>query len=138
MVQFSNSWALAMAIAIVPNIQKLDLFRSRHFCPDFKWFYTKWRPDFKSHLNSRPFATQPLFDHSKSILGFQTCPDFRSPLYLKSDYRTFSPIINNVLSCATFLGPKSDISGTWSPKCLLSKGISNLFPFCIHDCQMFI
>ena len=30
--------------------------------------------DFRSHSKSRPFATQPIYDHSKSSLGF------RSPL----------------------------------------------------------
>ena len=44
MVRFSNGQALAMAIAIVPTILKLDHAKSGHFCPDFKWFWTKWRP----------------------------------------------------------------------------------------------
>ena len=67
--------------------------KSGRFCPDFKWFLTKWQPfvqilngfwqngsylsgfqivgllDFRSHSKSRPFATQPLLDHSKSRLG---------------------------------------------------------------------
>ena len=42
-------------------------------------------PDFRSHLKSRPFATQPVLDHSKSRLGRisdpHCSPDFRSPLY---------------------------------------------------------
>ena len=58
-----------------PNYSK-----SWHFCPDFKWFLTKWRPfvmswfqmvalpDFRSHSKSRPFANQPLYDHLKSRL----------------------------------------------------------------------
>ena len=39
--------------------------------------------DFRSHSKSGPFATQPLFDHSK----IQTSPDFRSPLSLLSNYQ---------------------------------------------------
>ena len=31
-------------------------------------------PDFKSHSKSRPFATQPLFDHSKSRLVWVSDP----------------------------------------------------------------
>ena len=34
-------------------------------CPDFKWFGFDFRP----HSKSRPFANQPLLDHSKSRLG---------------------------------------------------------------------
>ena len=54
------------------------------FCQDFKWFWTNGHlsgfpivglPDFRSHLKSKPFAIQPLLDHSKSRL------DFRSSLY---------------------------------------------------------
>ena len=44
MVQFSNGRASAMAIAIVPTIRKPEPSKSRHFCTDFKWFLTKWRP----------------------------------------------------------------------------------------------
>ena len=44
MVRFSNGRALAKAIAIVPTIRKPDHSKSRHYCPDFKWFLTKWRP----------------------------------------------------------------------------------------------
>ena len=36
MVQFLNVQALAMAIAIVPTIWKLDHSKFRNFCPDFK------------------------------------------------------------------------------------------------------
>ena len=41
-LQFSNGRALAIAIAIVPTIQKLENLKSRCLCPDFKWFLTKW------------------------------------------------------------------------------------------------
>ena len=75
-VQILYGWALAMAIALVPTIRKQDHSKSRHFCPDFKWFLTNWQPfvqigllDFRSHSKSRPFATQTIFDHLKSRLG---------------------------------------------------------------------
>ena len=42
MVQFSNGWALAMTMAIMPIIWKPDHWKSRLFGPDFKWFTTKW------------------------------------------------------------------------------------------------
>ena len=41
-VQFLNGWALAMSL--VPNIWKLDRWKSGCFCLDFKWFWTKWQP----------------------------------------------------------------------------------------------
>ena len=52
---------------------KSDRLKSGRFCPDIKWFLTKWQifvwisdpirnPDHLLH------ATQPLFDHSKSRL----------------------------------------------------------------------
>lgn len=44
-------------------------------CADFKWLGF---PVFRSHSKSRPFATQPLLDHSKSRQG----QFFRSPLYI--------------------------------------------------------
>ena len=31
-----------MALAKVPTIQKQDQSKFKHFCPDFKWFLTKW------------------------------------------------------------------------------------------------
>ena len=79
-VWISNIYgALAMAIALVPTIWKSDHLKSGHFCQDFKWFLIKGRylsgfkmvglPDFSWHLKSRPFATQPVLDHSKSRLG---------------------------------------------------------------------
>ena len=42
MVRLSNG--LVLAIAIVPTIRKPDHSKSGCFCPDFKWFLTKWRP----------------------------------------------------------------------------------------------
>ena len=44
------------------------------------WFLSKWLLDFRSASKSRPFATQPLFDHSKY------CLDFKSLLYFVSKY----------------------------------------------------
>ena len=65
--------------------------KSGHFCPDFKWFLTKWQPfvqisnswasKFISHSKSRLFANQPHFQSFK----IQTNPYFRSPL------STFNP-----------------------------------------------
>ena len=40
----SNSLVLAMAIDIAPTIRKPDHLKSKHFCPDFKCFLTKWGP----------------------------------------------------------------------------------------------
>ena len=37
----SNGWALAMAKAIVPTIQKPDHSKSGHVFPDFKCFFDK-------------------------------------------------------------------------------------------------
>ena len=81
MVQFSNCQALAVAIAIVPTIQKPDHSKSKHFCPDFKWFLTKWLPFV---LISNGFGFQisdpiqnpdhSLLDHSKSRLGYVSDP----------------------------------------------------------------
>ena len=31
------------ALYTVPAIQKLNHLKSGHFCPDFKWFLTKWQ-----------------------------------------------------------------------------------------------
>ena len=48
--QISNGRALAIALAIVPNISKQDHLKSGIFCPDYKWFFDKmWAicPDFK-------------------------------------------------------------------------------------------
>ena len=60
------------------NHLKTGPFKIQTFCSDFKWFlkngsHFSWfqivvLPDFRSHSKSRPFATQPLFDHSKSRL----------------------------------------------------------------------
>ena len=78
MVRISNGQALATTKAIVPTIQKVDLWKSGCFCPDFKWLLKKWRPfvrlqmvrllDYLYYLISGPFETQPLFEHSKSRL----------------------------------------------------------------------
>ena len=66
MVQFSNGRALAMALAIVPTIQRPDLSKSGCFYPDFKWFLIKLWPfvrilkfqiPFKIHLQPNLFST---------------------------------------------------------------------------------
>ena len=62
------------AYCLVPAIGKLDHLKSKQFSPDLKWFLTKQRPFVwisngwasGSHSLSGPFATQPLFNHSKS------------------------------------------------------------------------
>ena len=69
---------MALAIAMVPNIRKLNHYKSGGFCSDFKWFLTKWPSfvrisngwdsEFQIHLKSEPFSDQPLFDHLKSGL----------------------------------------------------------------------
>ena len=38
------------------------------FCPDFNWL--GFRLDFRFYFKSRPFATRPFLDHSKSRLGW--------------------------------------------------------------------
>ena len=39
-------------LAVVPIIHKLDHLKSGHFCSDFKWFLTKWRP-YSVDLNNK-------------------------------------------------------------------------------------
>ena len=85
MVQFSNGWALAMAL--VPTIGKPDHLKSGHFfriSNDFlqndshlSGFQMGGIPDFRCHSKSRPFATQPVFPPFK----IQTRSYFRSRLY---------------------------------------------------------
>ena len=81
MVQFSNSQALTLAIAVVPTFWKPDHSKSGHFCLDFKRCLTKWRhlfrfqPDFRSYSKSGPTSFWPF--------EIQISPDFRSSLYCK-------------------------------------------------------
>ena len=74
---FPKGGDLAMAIAIVGTILKTRPFQIGIFLSRFQmifWqngsylstFQTVGLPDFRSHLKSGPFATLPLFDHSKS------------------------------------------------------------------------
>ena len=84
--QISNGRVLALAIVIVPTMQKTDCWKSRQFlsrflmvsdkmadfCPDFKWSSSGISDPISK---SSPFATQSLLDHSKS----------RSLLYLIKD-----------------------------------------------------
>ena len=73
-VWFSNGQALALAIVLTiwnPTIQNLDVFVliSNGFKQNgghLSWFQMVGLPD--SHSKSGPFATQPLFEHSKSRL----------------------------------------------------------------------
>ena len=71
----SYGWALAMAIAIVPTIKKTGPFEIWTFLSRLQIDFDKLSgfqmvglPDFRSCSKSRPFATQPIFDHSKSRL----------------------------------------------------------------------
>ena len=82
----SNGWALAIAIALVPTIQKLKHLNSGHFGLNFKWFLTKWRPFIRiSNIwASRfqiPFEIQTIYSPTSFCrFEIQTSPDFRSPL----------------------------------------------------------
>ena len=87
--RFSFEWSSfqrfgwALTIPMILTIWKPDCSKSWHFCHNFKWFLTKWRPFihilngwasryqipfeiFKSHLKSGLFANQPLYNNSKS------------------------------------------------------------------------
>ena len=66
--QISNG--LALAIAIVPTIQNPDVFVqiSNVFWQNgshLSGFQMIGLPEFRSHWKSRPFATQPVLDHSR-------------------------------------------------------------------------
>ena len=85
-VQFSNGWALAMAIAIVPTIPNPNIFvrisnglwqNGSHL----SGFHIVGLLELGSHLRSRPFSTQPLFDHSKSRLVQILDPHFNWILF---------------------------------------------------------
>ena len=88
MFHFSNGQALA--IAIVPNIWKLDHPKYGHLCLVFKWFLTKWWPlsrfqmvgllNFRSHSKSR--LVRILDPHSSMTLLFITqLPYKMTPLW---------------------------------------------------------
>ena len=47
-------------------------------------------PDFRSHSKSRPFGTQPLFDHSKSRLVWISDPHCIVPIKLHPKYKSFN------------------------------------------------
>ena len=109
----SNGRALARPIVIVPTIRKLDHSKSGHFCPDFKWFLTKWGPvvcyqtvglpDFRSHLKSGPFATQPLFDHIQASLDFRSILVFKCIHCSVSYPNTWGSEYNKHMSTALLL-----------------------------------
>ena len=69
----SNDQALTVAIAIAPAIWNLDIFVwiSNGFWQNgghLSGFQMVGLPNFRSHLKSGPFATQPFFNHSESKL----------------------------------------------------------------------
>ena len=69
-VRLQMGRAVDMALAIVPTIQKPDYSKSEGFFCGFQIVFDKMAamvglPHFRSHLKSRPFAAQPLIDHSK-------------------------------------------------------------------------
>ena len=78
MVWFSNGWALAIALAIVPTVRKPDHSKSDIFVQISNVFwqnggcFTEFQmvglPDYRPHSKSIPFETQPLLDRSKSRL----------------------------------------------------------------------
>ena len=83
----SNCRAISTAIAIVPTIWKPDQSKSGHFCPDFKWFLTKWCPVvwISNNWVSRfqiPLEIPTIGSNPTSFWPFkiQTCLDFRYPL----------------------------------------------------------
>ena len=83
-----------------PNHLKTGPFKLQTFSSGFQFFWQNRTdmsgfqmvglPDFRSHLKSRPFVAQPLFDHSKSRLvwisdshctGNYNLASLRSPCY---------------------------------------------------------
>ena len=69
------------------TIWKQDHSKSRHFSPNFEWFYTKWKT-IVPILNGRVSRFQTTFENwsvpqPAYFLPFKiwTCPDFGSPLY---------------------------------------------------------
>ena len=96
--------ALAVSIAIVQTIQKPDHSKSRRFCPDFKWFLTKWR-QFVRISNGwalgfqMPFKIQTICNPTSfGPFEIQTRSDYRSLLYsmmskLWSNYFCFCNLI---------------------------------------------
>ena len=62
-----------MAISIVPTIWKPDHSKSGHFCPNYKWFATRWQP-FVPISNGWASRFQISFE-------IQTYPNFRSPMF---------------------------------------------------------
>ena len=82
MVRFSKG--RASAIALVPNHSKTKPFEIQTFLSGFHIVFNKmlaiWQDfkfqisDFRSHSKFRPFANQPVFDHSKSRLVWNSDP----------------------------------------------------------------
>ena len=76
MVRFSNGRALA-----------INHSKSGRFCPDFKWFLTKWRPFVRISNGwasgfQIPFEIQTICNPTCfGPFEIQTRSDFRSPLY---------------------------------------------------------
>ena len=92
MVRFSNGRALA-----------INHSKSGRFCPDFKWFLTKWRPFVRISNGwasgfQIPFEIQTICNPTCfGPFEIQTRSDFRSPLYLHS-----SVVPNDVFSVIFF------------------------------------
>ena len=65
-----------------PNLSKTRPFKIRTFLSGFQLAFGKmaaiW-PDFRCHLKSRPFATQPLLNHSKYRLVWVSDPHWTFP-----------------------------------------------------------
>ena len=85
MVRFSNGRALA-----------INHSKSGRFCPDFKWFLTKWRPFVRISNGwasgfQIPFEIQTICNPTCfGPFEIQTRSDFRSPLYLNTRLVRFS------------------------------------------------
>ena len=69
------------------GIWKPDHSKSGQFCPDFKWFLTKWRPSVQisngwASIFQIPFENQTICNPTSfRPFKIQTCPDFRLECY---------------------------------------------------------
>ena len=93
-------------------------FEIRTFLSGFQMFFDKMAaicPDFRSHSKSRPFATQPVLDHSKSRLGRISDPHCSHDLNTKQVFKWWNWTLNYpVLGFIRILGVRnSDLSCTW-------------------------
>ena len=81
--QISTGWDLATARVIVPAIRKPDHLKSRHFCPDFKWFLTKWLP-FVRISNGWAFEFQNQFEIQTICNPTSLWPGFQISTVMKN------------------------------------------------------